>query len=67
MMPAQQHHDQRCPDCGAHLIVMRFSERISYHCRTHGPFLLDDDGNLARLERRLGGTNRLMNRTPING
>ena len=44
-MPARR-NDLRCLDCGARLIVMRFSERISYHCRTHGPLVLDADGNL---------------------
>ena len=38
--------DQRCPFCGSRLIVMQFHGNISYHCRTHGPFALDDDGTL---------------------
>ena len=45
-MPAQRHSDQRCPYCGALLIVMHFHERVTYHCRTHGPFVLDEDGTL---------------------
>jgi hypothetical protein len=40
-----RHNDQRCPYCGARLIVMRFHEHVSYHCRTHGPLVLDADGN----------------------
>ena len=45
-MPAQRDNDQRCPYCGAFLIVMHFHEGVSYHCRTHGPFVLEEDGCL---------------------
>ena len=50
-MVPRRYNDQRWLDCGARLIVMRFAERTSYHCQTHGPFILDADGKLRRLER----------------
>jgi hypothetical protein len=45
-MPAKRLDDQRCPSCGAFLIVMHFHDRVTYHCRTHGPFVLEEDGTL---------------------
>jgi hypothetical protein len=42
----------RCPHCGARLIVMHrnsaITKRVSYHCMTHGAFLLDSEGRLLK-------------------
>jgi hypothetical protein len=42
----------RCPHCGARLIVMHRNpantRRVSYHCMTHGAFLLDSEGRLLK-------------------
>lgn len=44
----ERRNPPRCPDCGGRSIVMRFGrpERISYHCLTHGPFAVDEEGTL---------------------
>jgi hypothetical protein len=63
---ARRHNVQRCVECGARLILMRFDERTSYHCQTHGPFILDADGNLRRLERT-SAERTTLKRKPTQG